>query len=190
MASISLLLSFILIALVAGYVANLIVGKGKGFETWELFVAGIVGAILLPVPTFQRRGDQVARRARTSRSSHRPGGQGPDRSRKAADAPATASQEPVGPTAEAAIDAAIDSLDSQYPPVSMAVAAPLAEPKQTRRARRSGRSRPDDLAAHAAAEDVWVREDLRRIGVVSLILLASLAVAWVVFVLLDVLNLY
>jgi uncharacterized membrane protein YeaQ/YmgE (transglycosylase-associated protein family) len=46
MATISLLLGFILIALVAGYVANLIVGKGKGFETWELFVAGIVGSFV------------------------------------------------------------------------------------------------------------------------------------------------
>ena len=46
MATISLLLGFVLIALVAGYVANLIVGKGKGFETWELFVAGIVGSFV------------------------------------------------------------------------------------------------------------------------------------------------
>ena len=46
MATISLLLGFILIALVAGYVANLIVGKGKGFQTWELFVAGIVGSFV------------------------------------------------------------------------------------------------------------------------------------------------
>jgi uncharacterized membrane protein YeaQ/YmgE (transglycosylase-associated protein family) len=46
MATISLLLGFILIALVAGYVANLLVGKGKGFETWELFVAGIVGSFV------------------------------------------------------------------------------------------------------------------------------------------------
>jgi uncharacterized membrane protein YeaQ/YmgE (transglycosylase-associated protein family) len=46
MATISLLLGFILIALVAGHVANLLVGKGKGFETWELFVAGIVGSFV------------------------------------------------------------------------------------------------------------------------------------------------
>ena len=132
----------------------------------------------------------MARRARTSRSSHRPGGQGPDRSRKAADAPVTPAQDAMGPTGEADIDAAIDSIDSQYPDVSMTVAAPVAAPKQTRQARRSARSRPDDLTAHAVAEDVWVREDLRRIGVVSLILLAGLAASWVVFVLLDVLNLY
>ena len=46
MATLSLLLGFVLLALVAGYVANLIVGKGKGFETWELFVAGIVGSFV------------------------------------------------------------------------------------------------------------------------------------------------
>jgi uncharacterized membrane protein YeaQ/YmgE (transglycosylase-associated protein family) len=46
MATVSLLLGFILIALVAGYVANLIVGKGKGFQTWELFVAGIIGSFV------------------------------------------------------------------------------------------------------------------------------------------------
>jgi hypothetical protein len=35
-----------------------------------------------------------------------------------------------------------------------------------------------------------VRADLRRIGIISAVLLAGLAVAWVVFVLLDVLGLY
>jgi uncharacterized membrane protein YeaQ/YmgE (transglycosylase-associated protein family) len=43
---ISLLLGFTVIALVAGFVANLIVGKGRGFEMWELFVAGIVGSFV------------------------------------------------------------------------------------------------------------------------------------------------
>lgn len=43
---ISLLLGFTVIALVAGYVANFIVGKGKGFQTWELFVAGIIGSFV------------------------------------------------------------------------------------------------------------------------------------------------
>ena len=36
----------VVIALVAGFIANYLVGKGRGFETWELFVAGIVGALL------------------------------------------------------------------------------------------------------------------------------------------------
>ena len=41
-----LILVFIVIALVAGYIANFLVGKGKGFETWELFVAGIIGSFV------------------------------------------------------------------------------------------------------------------------------------------------
>lgn len=43
---ISLLLGFTVIALVAGYVANYIVGKDKGFQPWELFVAGIIGSFV------------------------------------------------------------------------------------------------------------------------------------------------
>ena len=42
----SLILAFIVIALVAGFVANYVVGKGRGFETWELFVAGIIGSFV------------------------------------------------------------------------------------------------------------------------------------------------
>jgi uncharacterized membrane protein YeaQ/YmgE (transglycosylase-associated protein family) len=46
MGTISLLLGFTVIALVAGFVANLIVGKDKGFQNWELFVAGIIGSFV------------------------------------------------------------------------------------------------------------------------------------------------
>jgi len=41
-----LILAFIVIALVAGFIANFLVGKGKGFETWELLVAGIIGSFV------------------------------------------------------------------------------------------------------------------------------------------------
>ena len=41
-----LIIALVLIPLVAGYVANLIVGKGKGFQMWELFVAGIIGSFV------------------------------------------------------------------------------------------------------------------------------------------------
>jgi len=68
-------------------------------------------------------------------------------------------------------------------------AAAPPESKRTRRARRA-KTRPDDLAARAAAENGWVREDLRRIWIVSAILMAALAVSWVLFVALDVLGLY
>jgi hypothetical protein len=94
------------------------------------------------------------------------------------------------PAREADIDAAVEFIGSQYPEAGMVGAAAVAQPKPNRRARRSARSRPDDLAARAAAEDVWVRADLRRIGIISAVLLAGLAVAWVIFVLLDVLGLY
>jgi len=41
-----IILAFIVIALVAGFVANWLVGRGRGYETWELFVAGIVGSFV------------------------------------------------------------------------------------------------------------------------------------------------
>jgi uncharacterized membrane protein YeaQ/YmgE (transglycosylase-associated protein family) len=41
-----LILVFIVIALVAGFIANFLVGKGKGFQNWELFVAGIIGSFV------------------------------------------------------------------------------------------------------------------------------------------------
>lgn len=41
-----LILGFVVIALVAGYVANYVVGKGKGFQQWEMFVAGIIGSFV------------------------------------------------------------------------------------------------------------------------------------------------
>ena len=40
------ILALILIPLVAGFVANFVVGKDKGFQNWELFVAGIIGSFV------------------------------------------------------------------------------------------------------------------------------------------------
>lgn len=40
------ILAFVVIALVAGYVANYLVGKGKGFQQWEMFMAGIIGSFV------------------------------------------------------------------------------------------------------------------------------------------------
>jgi uncharacterized membrane protein YeaQ/YmgE (transglycosylase-associated protein family) len=40
------ILALVVIPLVAGFIANLVVGKGKGFENWELFVAGIIGSFV------------------------------------------------------------------------------------------------------------------------------------------------
>ena len=153
----------------------------------------------------------MAKRVRGSRSAHRPGGQGPSRAKKtsgsAAPAPvdvapasadeyATEADEYVTEADEFVTDAGSGEVEVDEVAVA-ALAAAGPSPEQTgqvrspRRARRKARKqRPDDLAARAAAEDVWVREDLRRIGIVSVVLLVALALAWVVFAFLDVLNLY
>ena len=133
----------------------------------------------------------MAKRTRASRSAHRPGGQGPTRAKK---------------TTEADVLDAAEDVAASYPEVEVdevaaaAVAASRATPANEtpttgRRSRRRARGRtskkgPGDLASRAAAEDVWVRADLRRIGVVSVILVAALALAYVVFGVMDVLNLY
>lgn len=39
-------IALVLIPLVAGFIANLVVGKNKGFQNWELFVAGIIGSFV------------------------------------------------------------------------------------------------------------------------------------------------
>lgn len=40
------ILALVLIPLVAGYVANLVVGKNANFQPWELYVAGIIGSFV------------------------------------------------------------------------------------------------------------------------------------------------
>jgi len=41
-----LIVAFIVIALVAGYVANYLVGRKRNYETWELFVVGLIGSFV------------------------------------------------------------------------------------------------------------------------------------------------
>jgi len=41
-----IIVAFIVIALVAGFVANWLVGRGRNYETWELFVVGIIGSFV------------------------------------------------------------------------------------------------------------------------------------------------
>jgi hypothetical protein len=135
----------------------------------------------------------VAKRTRASRSTHRPGGLGPSRSKKTSSASSAAGQ-PDAP-AEADLDAAVASVEAEYTELTIEETAPAetatpAAHSTRRRSRRRTKARSDDLEARAGAESVWVREDLRRIGIVSVALLAGLAVAWVVFVVLDVLSLY
>jgi uncharacterized membrane protein YeaQ/YmgE (transglycosylase-associated protein family) len=40
------ILALVVIPLAAGFIANFFVGKGHGFEPWELFVAGIIGSFV------------------------------------------------------------------------------------------------------------------------------------------------
>ncbi len=40
------ILALVVIPLVAGFIANFVVGKNKGFQNWELFVAGIIGSFV------------------------------------------------------------------------------------------------------------------------------------------------
>jgi len=41
-----LILAFVVIALVAGFVANWLIGRGKWYLPWELFVVGIIGSFV------------------------------------------------------------------------------------------------------------------------------------------------
>ena len=39
-------IAVIIIGLVAGYLANLVVGKGRGYNQFELFAAGLAGSVV------------------------------------------------------------------------------------------------------------------------------------------------
>lgn len=41
-----MVLAFIVIALVAGFIADYLVGRGRQYERWELFVVGIIGSFV------------------------------------------------------------------------------------------------------------------------------------------------
>ena len=132
----------------------------------------------------------MAKRVRGKRAAYRPGGQGPSRSGRAADD--ASSGETAFEPAAADIDDAIDVVAGEYTEVTLAEAEPAAAPGTTkrRRTRRSARAQAESLEGRAAAENIYVREDLRRIGVISGILFAGLAIAWVLFVALDILDVY
>ena len=143
----------------------------------------------------------MAKRTRASRSARRPGGQGPNRTKKPSGAD-TSSATPAEPEVSSAEDIGASYSAVEVDEVAAAAVAtatttseepqPATSGRRSRRraVRSSKRKSQDDLASRAAAETVWVREDLRRIGVVSIVLLAGLAVAYIVFGVMDVLNLY
>lgn len=148
----------------------------------------------------------MAKRTRASRSARRPGGQGPNRTKKSSGAE-TSSATPADPEVSSAEDIGADYSEVEVDEVAAAAVAaatttqaaeaaqPAQEPSSGRRSRRrkertSKKRSQDDLAARAAAETVWVRADLRRIGIVSVVLLVALAVAYLIFGVMDVLGLY
>jgi hypothetical protein len=130
----------------------------------------------------------VAKRVRGSHSTHRPGGLAPTRSPRPAGSPSLSGGTAPSPTWDADIDGAIDSLVVETTEVT--IADPIAPSTPSGRPRRRTAIKADSLEARVAAENVYVREDLRRIAVVTGILLAGLAIAWVLFVALDLLGLY
>ena len=144
----------------------------------------------------------MAKRVRGSRSAHRPGGQGPSRTRKSlsdaanatADDAAVLEPELVDDVTYSEVGVEVDEVAA----AAVAAVATEAQPGQEqtprrparRERRRSAKQRTEDLTARGGAESVWVRADLRRIGLVSVVMLALLAASWVIFGVLDVLSLY
>jgi hypothetical protein len=128
----------------------------------------------------------VAKRVRGQRASHRVGGQAAPL-RRHGESAGTAGAVP-GPSSD--VDSAIDSVlyDAMYD-----AELTIEEPATTAVAmkpRRTTRVRADSLEARVAAESIYVRDDLRRILLVSVVLFAALAVCWFVFVFLNILDLY
>ena len=130
----------------------------------------------------------MAKRVRGSHSTHRPGGHVPAHQQKAPATSGAASSTTQNPAWDADIDQAIDSVILETTEVT--IEDPVVPTPATSRARKRVTVKADSLQARVAAENVYVREDLRRIAVVSAILVAGLAVAWVLIVLLDLLGLY
>ena len=130
----------------------------------------------------------MAKRVRGSHSTHRPGGHVPAREQKPLATPTIASSTSANPAWDSDIDQAIDSVILETTEVT--IEDPVVPAQATVRARKRVTVKADSLQARVAAENVYVREDLRRIAVVSAILVAGLAVAWVLIVLLDLLGLY
>jgi 4'-phosphopantetheinyl transferase EntD len=91
-------------------------------------------------------------------------------------------------TLPADIDAALETVESSYTEIAIDEAAPT--PRKSRRERRSPRAKSESLEGRVAAENVYVRQDLRRIGFVSVVLVVVLAVAYVLFYAVDLLGLY
>ncbi|MEZ4596063.1 MAG: hypothetical protein R3C32_04015 [Chloroflexota bacterium] len=66
-----LILAFVVIALVAGFIANYLVAGRRKYENWELFVIGIVGSFVggLDLLLLAGDGSSCARPGSSGRSS-------------------------------------------------------------------------------------------------------------------------
>jgi hypothetical protein len=72
----------------------------------------------------------------------------------------------------------------------ISIASPEKVARKPKAARRSSRATAESLEGRAAAEQVWVRDDLRHIGIISAVLFIGLAIAWILFVPRNLLGLY
>jgi hypothetical protein len=126
----------------------------------------------------------VAKKVRGKSSTYRPGGQGPSRSKESTSLSNGDSSDAI----DSAIDSAAEPVEVDVSEIS--IASPEKVARKPKAARRSSRAMAESLEGRAAAEQVWVRDDLRHIGIISAVLFTGLAIAWVLFVPLNLLGLY
>jgi hypothetical protein len=126
----------------------------------------------------------LAKRVRGQRSTHRPGGVGPAR----IDRDPSAIRRTVTTPGAAPAASLVTDADAGPTAARRSAAGPTAIAARDTRTRT--RLKAGGLEQKAAAEAAWVTEDLRRIAVISAIMLAGLALAWVVFVLVGLGDFY
>jgi hypothetical protein len=124
----------------------------------------------------------LAKRVRGQRTTHRPGRVGPARP----DREPTTRISSTGAIAPIAAPST-SRVAAPAPVVGTASAGALAA---TRDPRVRTRLRSSGLDQKAAAETEWVTDDLRRIGVISAIMVAGLALAWVLLVVVGLGDFY
>lgn len=133
----------------------------------------------------------MAKKVRDTHSTHRPGGQGPTHTKKTSsgtDSSTAAATDSLSTSSEVDIDGAVDAVTMQGTELQIEEQAPaIAKP---RRARKATKLKADSLEARSVAENTYVREDLRRIGIISAALVTALLVAWVLLVPLNLAGLY
>jgi hypothetical protein len=133
----------------------------------------------------------LAKRVRGQRSTHRPGGVGPARP----DRDLTATRRPTSSNTMAstsAVTAPGEATSDATPIGGRVVTTSTARSASgvSRDIRARTRLRSGGLEQKAAAEAGWVADDLRRIAVISAIMLAGLAIAWVLLVVVGLGDVY